>query len=86
MNKGYIYLVFAGLSGLVVLIIALIFKLSSDTTLSTKHQEHVAGASMLHNQTLQIDNYSESWISKISKQKSQSTFQYPTQTYHIELN
>ncbi len=87
MKKGYLYLVFTSLSVLVVLLIAVIFKLSKttnsqDSTLiayDTKESEKFQNL-------VDAQDYEDSWIGKISKEKNQKTYQYSEKKFYIEFN
>jgi hypothetical protein len=86
MKKGYLYLIFIALSGIVALAIALTFKLVSPHIV-TKQQ-----LPTLENQNddlfslVEVENYKDSWIYKISKDKNQKVYLYPKQKFYVEFN
>jgi len=85
-KKRYLYLVFTSLSILVVLLIAVIFKLSKTTnaqeeTLLFKTQESEKLQTLVKAQ-----NYKDSWVGKISKETNQKTYQYSEEKFYIEFN
>lgn len=86
MKKRYLYLVFLALSGGVVLMLALIFKLakvpqSSNISIyqSAKEQNDMYSS-------LGVQNYEDSWIGKFSKEQNQKEYHYPVQKFHLEFN
>ncbi len=86
MKKGYLYLIFIALSSVVVLGIALIFKLntttvSTKTDISIKDQDESDLSSLV-----EVQNYKNSWIQKLAKEKSQKEYLYPVEKFHIEFN
>ncbi len=86
MKKRYLYLVFTSLSILVVILIAVIFKLSK----TTDAQEEISIFKTQESEKLQTlveaQNYEDSWIGKISKEKNQKTYQYSEKKFYIEFN
>lgn len=86
MNRGYLYLVFISLSSVVVLGIALVFQLSTTT------QATVINTSIIDNETeqlrslMEVQNFNNSWLYKLSSEKNQRAYLYPTQKFHIEFN
>ncbi len=86
MNKGYLYLVFITLSSVVVLGIALVFRLSTTT------KDTIISTSIIDNETKQLrslmeaQNYDNSWIQRLSSEKNQKEYLYPIQKFYIEFN
>lgn len=86
MKKRYLYLIFTTLSVVVVILLALIFKLqkTSDTPINT-----ISGVTKesekLHS-LAKAQNYHDSWVGKISKDKNQKEYSYSVQKFHIEFN
>lgn len=86
MKKGYLYLVFMTLSFVVVLSITLVFKLTT-TTENTKLTTSIndSGTNKLKS-LIAVEDYEDSWIQKITKEKNQKEYLYPVQKFHIEFN
>lgn len=86
MKKRYLYLVFTSLSILVVLLIAVIFKLSKTAGI----QEEIPVFKTQESEKLQTlvkaQNYENSWVGKISQEKNQKTYQYSKEKFYIEFN
>ncbi len=83
MKRGYLYLVFISLALFVVLGILLAYKLTgttemlnSDDLISDKGSHPI----------VMVDNYQESWISKLSSKQNQKEYLYPVEKLHIEFN
>jgi len=88
MKKGYLYLIFLSLFTLVVLGIALIYKLVPSK--STKNINITASADeseVIDIRSLaDMQDYKDSWIQKISKTDKQKEYIYPVQKFYIEFN
>ncbi len=86
MKKGYLYLVFITLSSVVVLAIALVFKLTT-TKNSSNLSSSIEDSSSYELQSLMnVQNYDDSWIQRLSREKNQKEYLYPIQKFHIEFN
>ncbi|HIP60752.1 MAG TPA: hypothetical protein EYH01_10035 [Campylobacterales bacterium] len=86
MKKGYLYLVFITLSSVVVLAIALVFKLSTTTdrtNIVTSINDY--DSNELHT-LIEVQNYDDSWIQRLSREKNQKEYLYPIQKFYIEFN
>jgi len=86
MKKGYLYLVFITLSSVVVLAIALVFKLSTTTdrtNIVTSINDY--DSNELH-ALIEVQNYDDSWIQRLSREKNQKEYLYPIQKFYIEFN
>ncbi|HIP03218.1 MAG TPA: hypothetical protein EYG75_06845 [Campylobacterales bacterium] len=86
MKKGYLYLVFITLSSVVVLAIALVFKLSTTTdrtNIATSINDY--DSNELH-ALIEVQNYDDSWIQRLSREKNQKEYLYPIQKFYIEFN
>jgi hypothetical protein len=86
-KKGYLYLVFTSLSILVVLLIAVIFKLSKTTD---TQDDRLLASSTKESEKFQnlvdAQGYGDSWVGKISKETNQKTYQYSREKFYIEFN
>jgi hypothetical protein len=85
MKKGYLYLIFTALSGVVTLAIALTFKLVSPDIVIDKKLPTLESQDDNLSLLVAVDNYKDSWIYKLSKEKNQKAYLYPVQKFHIEL-
>ncbi len=86
MKKGYLYLIFLALSGVVVFLIALIFKLSNPTHTSMPIKDNISKDSKNLSQIMKVQSYDNGWIGKIAKEKHQNNYFYPIEKFHIEFN
>ena len=86
MKKGYLYLIFITLSSVVVLVIALVFKLTT-TKNSSNLSSAIEDSSSYELQSLmKVQDYDDSWIERLSREKNQKEYLYPIQKFHIEFN
>jgi hypothetical protein len=87
MKKGYLYLIFLSLFTLVVLGIALIYKLvpSKGTNINITASTNEPDIEDIHS-LVEVQNYKDSWIQKISKTDKQKEYIYPVQKFYIEFN
>ena len=83
MKRGYLYLVFMTLSFAVVIVIALVFKFT--TTAENRSLTTSISDSKLKS-LVKAQDYKDSWIQKIAKEKNQQEYLYPVQKFHIEFN
>ena len=86
MKRGYLYLVFTTLSAVVVLMLALVFKLTTTTDMSKKSTSITDRDTNSLQSEMKVQNYDDSWIQKLSREKNQKEYLYPTQKFHIEFN
>jgi len=83
MKRGYLYLVFVSLASFVVLGILLAYKLAGTTEkLNIDDITSDKGSRPF----IDVDNYNESWISRLSSKKNQKEYLYPIEKLHIEFN
>lgn len=87
MKKGYLYLIFLSLFTLVVLGIALIYKLvpSKGTNINIPASANESDIGNIRS-LADKQNYKDSWIQKISKTDKQKEYIYPVQKFYIEFN
>ena len=86
MKRGYLYLVFISLSAVVVLMLALVFKLTTIEDMPKKGTFITDSDINLLQSVIKVQNYDDSWIQKLSREKNQKEYLYPTQKFHIEFN
>ena len=86
MKRGYLYLVFTTLSAVVVLMLALVFKLTTTEEMSKKSTSITDSDTNSLKSAMKVQNYDDSWIQKLSREKNQKEYLYPTQKFHIEFN
>ena len=86
MKRGYLYLVFTTLSAVVVLMLALVFKLTTTADMSKKSTSITDSDTNSLKSAMKVQNYDDSWIQKLSREKNQKEYLYPTQKFHIEFN
>jgi hypothetical protein len=86
MKKGYLYLIFVALSGIVALAIMLTFKLVSPDIVIDKKLPTLENQDDSLSSLMAVDNYKDSWIYKVSKEKNQKEYLYPVQKFYIEFN
>jgi len=84
-KKRYLYLIFISLSVVVVLLIALIFKLQKTTsevniviTQDTGEEENME---ILKS----VQNYKDSWITKIKNTQDKKDYSYAVEIFHKEF-
>jgi len=71
------------LSFAVVIVIALVFKFT--TTAENRSLTTSISDSKLKS-LVKAQDYKDSWIQKIAKEKNQQEYLYPVQKFHIEFN
>ena len=86
MKKGYLYLVFIALSGIVALAIAFTFKLVSPHIVTEQQLPTLENQNDDLLSLVEVANYKDSWIYKISKEKNRKEYLYPVQKFYIEFN
>lgn len=86
MKKGYLYLIFITLSSVIVLAIALVFKLTTTKNSTNLSSSIIDSGSNELQSLIEVQNYDDSWIQRLSREKDQKEYLYPIQKFHIEFN
>ncbi len=86
MKRGYLYLIFMTLSAAVVLMLALVFKLTTTAEMSKTSISITDSDTNSLQSAMKVQNYDDSWIQRLSREKNQKEYLYPTQKFHIEFN
>jgi len=85
MKKRYLYLVFISLSVVVVLLIALIFKLQKTTNETKIIKAQSTGEEESIEILKSVQNYKDSWITKIKNDQHKKDYSYAVEIFHKEF-